>query len=48
LRADPSIVFVGTASDPRFNQDKFAQLPDEPRNALLRNGAENAVAIGFR
>jgi hypothetical protein len=48
LRTDPSIVFVGTASDPRFNQDKFAQLPDEPRNALLRNGAENAVAIGFR
>ena len=48
LTADPNITFFGTSSNPRFNRAKFAQLPDLPRNALLRNGAENAVAIGFR
>jgi hypothetical protein len=48
LAADPSIVFLGTASKPRFTLEKFAQLPKDAREALLRNGAENAVAIGFR
>jgi hypothetical protein len=48
LKADPSIVFLGTASKPRFDLEKLAQLPVEAREALLRNGAENAVAIGFR
>jgi hypothetical protein len=45
---DPTIVILGTASNPAFNLQKFAQLPKEAREALLRNGAENAVAIGFR
>jgi len=50
LVADPSIVFLGTASRPRFqnNAAKLGQLPPEAREALNRNGAENAVAIGFR
>ena len=50
LKKDPNIIFVGTVSDPRFewNLAKLAQLPIEPREALLRNDAENAVAIGFR
>ena len=48
LTADPNIIILGTSSNPRFNLEKFAQLPELPRNALLRNGAENAVAIGFR
>lgn len=46
---DPRTLFVGTASRPDFSGlDKFAQLPAPAREALLRNGAENAVAIGFR
>ena len=46
---DPTIVFLGTASDPKFQLlAKLRQLPKEAREALLRNGAENAVAIGFR
>ncbi len=45
---DPNILFVETASQPRFSLEKLAQLPREARNALLRNGVENAVAIGFR
>ncbi len=49
FRADPNIILLGTASRPRFNSfEKLAQLPPEAREALLRNGAENAVAIGFR
>ncbi|HEY1041152.1 MAG TPA: hypothetical protein VGE63_00295 [Candidatus Paceibacterota bacterium] len=48
LTNDPTILFVGTASNPAFNLEKYAQLPQEAREALLRNGAENAVAIGFR
>lgn len=49
FRADPNILLLGTASLPRFNSfEKLAQLPSEAREALLRNGAENAVAIGFR
>jgi hypothetical protein len=50
LVADPSVLFLGTASRPRFdnNAAKLGQLPKEAREALLRNGAENAVAIGFR
>lgn len=52
LRDDPTILFVGTASKPRFEDSKslakLAQLPLKARQALLRNGVENAVAIGFR
>ena len=49
LANDPSVLFVGTASRPGFEiADKLSQLPREAREALLRNGAENAVAIGFR
>ena len=49
LKADPSVLILGTASKPFFESgDKLAQLPREAREALLRNGAENAVAIGFR
>lgn len=50
LSADPNVVLLGTASNPYFNGniDKLGQLPREAREALLRNGAENAVAIGFR
>jgi len=49
LRSDPSVLILGTASKPEFESvDKLAQLPVEAREALLRNGAENAVAIGFR
>ncbi len=49
LKADPDILFLGTASKPRFSSvAKLAQLPAPAREALLRNGAENAVAIGFR
>ncbi len=49
LKADPTIMLYGTASKPRFDSvKKLEQLPREAREALLRNGAENAVAIGFR
>ncbi len=49
LKKDPNIIFIGTASNPNFNNiEKLAQLPIDAREALLRNGAENAVAIGFR
>ena len=48
VSSDPSIIFIGTASRPAFNAAKFEQLPPESREALIRNGAENAVAIGFR
>ncbi|MCF7831877.1 MAG: hypothetical protein K9M36_03265, partial [Candidatus Pacebacteria bacterium] len=49
LRSDSSVLILGTASNPEFESvDKLAQLPVEAREALLRNGAENAVAIGFR
>ena len=49
LSSDPSVLILGTASNPEFESvDKLAQLPAEAREALLRNGAENAVAIGFR
>ncbi|MBI3274340.1 MAG: hypothetical protein HYZ69_04310 [Candidatus Colwellbacteria bacterium] len=49
LASDPSVLILGTASKPEFDKvDKLAQLPVEAREALLRNGAENAVAIGFR
>lgn len=46
---DPSITIVGTGSRADFNNpNKLSQLPSQAREALLRNGAENAVAIGFR
>ncbi|MDO8598483.1 MAG: hypothetical protein Q7S02_00050 [bacterium] len=49
LTSDPTVLILGTASKPEFDSvDKLAQLPVEAREALLRNGAENAVAIGFR
>lgn len=49
FKEDPTIVLLGTASKPRFESlEKLLQLPREAREALLRNGAENAVAIGFR
>ena len=50
LKSDPSVLILGVASDADFeNVDKLAQLQSvESREALLRNGAENAVAIGFR
>ena len=49
LKKDPNILFIGTASNPSFNSvEKLSQLPVDAREALLRNGAENAVAIGFR
>gem|GEM_PF-2615216 len=49
LASDPSVLILGTASKPEFDSvDKLAQLPVSAREALLRNGAENAVAIGFR
>jgi hypothetical protein len=49
LKDDPNTLLFGTASRPRFDSiAKLAQLPPEAREALLRNGAENAVAIGFR
>lgn len=49
LSSDPDVVFVGTASDADFkNQNKLAQLPLQASEALQKNGAENAVAIGFR
>ncbi len=50
LKQDPNVLFLGTSSKPNLqgNVDKLDQLPAEAREALLRNGAENAVAIGFR
>lgn len=52
LAADPGVLIVGTASRTGFNGSKglakLAQLPSDAREALLRNGAENAVAIAFR
>ncbi|OGZ58368.1 MAG: hypothetical protein A3B96_01895 [Candidatus Spechtbacteria bacterium RIFCSPHIGHO2_02_FULL_43_15b] len=49
LSSDPSVLILGTASAAEFQElEKLAQLPDPAREALLRNGAENAVAIGFR
>ncbi len=48
LEEDPTVLFVGTASRPQFNDAKLAQLPPEARRALVDNGVENAVAIGFR
>ncbi len=47
LAGNPDILFVGTAATPVFNNRKLAQLTREAREALLRNGAENAVAVGF-
>ena len=48
LSRDPNILIFGTASSSNFNSEKLGQLPLLAREALLRNGAENAVAIGFR
>ncbi len=48
LKQDPTILFLGTASNPDFKEEKLLQLPPDARKALQRNGAENAVAIGFR
>ncbi|MFM7459189.1 MAG: hypothetical protein ACKO3R_11120 [bacterium] len=48
LSKDPNILIVGTASASNFNKEKLLQLPLRAREALVRNGAENAVAIGFR
>jgi hypothetical protein len=49
LKKDRNILLVGTGSRPGFEIiDKLTQLPNTAREALLRNGAENAVAIGFR
>jgi hypothetical protein len=48
LSRDSNILIVGTASSSNFNPEKLGQLPRLAREALLRNGAENAVAIGFR
>jgi hypothetical protein len=44
-----NVLLVGTGSKAGFDvTDKLLQLPSLARQALLRNGAENAVAIGFR
>ena len=48
LKKDPTILFLGTASNADFNEEKLLQLPVDARAALLRNDVENAVAIGFR
>jgi hypothetical protein len=49
LKDNSHVLIIGTASRPGFEvRDKLDQLPDEAREAQLRNGAENAVAIGFR
>ncbi len=48
LKGDPRVLILGTASKAEFKVDKLDQLPAEARRALLENGAENAVAIGFR
>ncbi len=48
---DAGQLIIGTASRTGFKgagTAKFNQLPIDAREALLRNGAENAVAIGFR
>ncbi len=48
LQNESNILVIGTGSNPRFNDSKLTQLPRESRDALLRIGPENAVAIGFR
>lgn len=49
LRSDPDIFTYGTISQDDFkNPNKLETLPRLPVEALLRNGVENAVAIGFR
>lgn len=51
LKNDPDQLIVGVASRTGFQGKgtaKFTQLQIDAREALLRNGAENAVAIGFR
>ncbi|TXG76707.1 hypothetical protein E6P97_03110 [Patescibacteria group bacterium] len=49
LIADPDVIFVGTASRDGFKgNDKVTQLPRQAATALINNGVENAVAIGFR
>jgi hypothetical protein len=51
LSNDPKQLIVGVASRTGFQGKgtaKFTQLQIDAREALLRNGAENAVAIGFR
>ncbi len=49
LTNDPTVLIVGTASRADFtNQNKLGQLPAQSAEALLNNGPENAVAIGFR
>lgn len=49
LLKDNDVLIVGTASRADFtNSNKLGQLPPSAREALLRNGSENAVAIGFR
>ena len=46
---DDDVLILGVGSEADFqNPNKLAQLPPRARAALLRNGAENAVAIGFR
>ncbi len=46
---DPNIIILGTSSRDGFkSNEKKAQLPEEAKNALVRNGVENAVAVGFR
>ncbi len=49
IKGREDLLLVGTGSNPGFDvTDKLLQLPPDARSALLRNGAENAVAIGFR
>lgn len=49
LSNDKDVLIVGTASEADFeNPNKLAQLPAKSREALIRNGKANAVAIGFR
>ncbi len=54
LKNHPNIMFLGTAAAANFDSSspfsklKLAQLPTKAREALLRNGVENAVALGFR
>lgn len=44
-----NLLITGVASDSGFDVPaKLQQLPALAREALLRNGADNAVAIGFR
>jgi hypothetical protein len=48
LPQDSSVLFVGTASSPRFNEEKLSQLPLGARNELSKVDSGNLVAIGFR